>query len=193
MLQAYRGVCKSLHEEGCYPFLELIEQPSFKMCKEFLKQDEAFEGVNLDDYETEIMENYNLIADEHRNKILEWHNILAGYKESIERDIRENFINIHTVQNDNSAIVRTSDEKVAILYNWFNWKIPVSLFNYHRLKGKKSVDCILNFTYIPYENSAELFWIFLNRDFNFFYDYWKWFLAEEINILNTIESILILS
>ena len=189
MLQAYRGVCKSLHEEGCYPFLELIEQPSFKMCKEFLKQDEAFEGVNLDDYETEIMENYNLIADEHRNKILEWHNILAGYKESIERDIRENFINIHTVQNDNSAIVRTSDEKVAILYNWFNWKIPVSLFNYHRLKGKKSVDCILNFTYIPYENSAELFWIFLNRDFNFFYDYWKWFLAEEINkvLPNSVE------
>lgn len=188
LLQAYRSVCKSLHEEGCYPFLELVEQPNFKMCKEFLEKEEAFEGINLDEYETEIMENYNLIADEHRNKILEWRNILAGYKESIERDIRNNFINIHTVKNDNSMIIRTSDEKVAILYNWFDWKIPVSLFNYHRLKGEKSVDCILNFTYIPYENSAEIFWVFINRDFNFFYDYWKWFLAEKINVLNTIES-----
>ena len=188
LLQAYRSVCKALHEEGCYPFLELFEKPNFDMCKEFLKYDEAFDGINLDDNEAEIMEMCNSIADEHINKMLEWRNILSGYKASIEKDIKEESTNIHIGKNDNTLMVRTSDEKIAILYNWFDWKIPISLFNHHRFKGKKSVDCILNFTYIPYENSAEVFWVFLNRDFDFFHDYWKWFLSEKINILNTIES-----
>lgn len=188
LLQAYRSVCKALYEEGCYPFLELLEKPNFDMCKEFFKYDEVFENINLDDFEKEIMEKCDSIFQEHVDKMLIWRNMMFEYKSSIEKDITDNFANIHTEKKDNMITVRTSDKKVAILYNWFDWKIPVSLFNHHRFKGKKSVDCILNFTYIPYENCSEVLWVFLNRDFDFFHNYWKWFLSEKINILNTIES-----
>ena len=150
--------------------------------------DEAFKNINLDDYEKEIMENCDTIFQGHIDKNLIWRNMLSEYKVSIEKDIKNNFKNICIENNGNMLIVRTSDKKVAILYNWFDWKIPVCLFNHHRFKGSKSVDCILNFTFIPYENCSEVLWVFLNRDFEFFHDYWKWFLSEKISILNTIES-----
>ena len=115
--------------------------------------DEAFKNINLDDYEKEIMENCDTIFQGHIDKNLIWRNMLSEYKVSIEKDIKNNFKNICIENNGNMLIVRTSDKKVAILYNWFDWKIPVCLFNHHRFKGSKSVDCILNFTFIPYENT----------------------------------------
>ncbi len=188
LLQSYRSICESLFYEGCYPFAELPETLNIEMIKEYLRLDESLKNNNIDD--TEIMSDFNSILNEQKIKLLEPRRILLNYKESIENDIKNNFtnINIDEISGTKTKIITTSDKNVTILYNWFDWRMPVSIFNHHRFKGEKSVDCILNFTYIPYENSAEVFWIFLNKDFEFFYDYWKWFLSEKIHTLNTIES-----
>ena len=188
LLQSYRSICKSLFDEGYYPFLESSELLNIEMIKEYIKLDESLNTISLSD--SQIMSIYNSIINEHKDKLLESREILLNYKKSIEKDIQNNFtdINIKEISCTKSKITKTSDENVTILYNWFDWRIPVSIFNSLRLKGKKSVDCILNFTYIPYKNSSEVFWIFLNKDFDFFYNYWNWFISKKINILNTIES-----
>ena len=57
--------------------------------------DEAFKNINLDDYEKEIMENCDTIFQGHIDKNLIWRNMLSEYKVSIEKDIKNNFKNIH--------------------------------------------------------------------------------------------------
>lgn len=188
LLQSYRSVCKALHEEGCYPFLELSKELDFDMLKQYLQYDNAFANMDIDAHETEIMKEMHLMFEEQKNKLFSWRRMLSDYKESIENDIENEFSAIHIDKTGNMLKVTTSDEKVAVLYQWFDWKIPVGLFNHHRFKGNKSVDCILNFTYIPYKESAEAYWILLNKDLDYFEEYWKWFISEKINVLNTIES-----
>ena len=188
LLQSYRSVCKSLFDEGCYPSLELSEKLDIDMIKKYFSYDEVLRDLNLDD--SKIMSIFDSVYSEHKEKLLESRRVLSNYKESIENDIKSNFskIIIEEINGTRMKLVTTADKKVSILYNWFDWRIPVSIFNHHFFKTEKSVDCILNFTYIPYENSAEVFWIFLNRDYHFFYKYWEWFISKNINTLNTIES-----
>lgn len=189
LLQSYRSVCKSLFCEGQHKFLQNQEPLNIEMIKKYLKcNDINLNDLNLND--ELLMSMYNYSIAESNDRLSESYKILLKYKESIENDIKNNFVNINIdeIKCTNSKKITTSDKKVTILYKWFDWRIPVSLFNHHRLKGETSVDCILNFTYIPYKNSSEVFWIFSNEDFKFFYKYWDWFISKKINILNTIES-----
>lgn len=187
LLQAYRSICRSFFDEGYYKFLVPEETLNAEQIRKYLRLSE--EKIDIDNLsDSQIMSMYKSCFDKEKEKLREPLEMLLKYKESIENDIKNNFTNINTTSDSSFSIIKTSDQKVTILYNWFDWKIPVGIFNHFRLKAEKSVDCILNFTYIPYENSSEIFWIFLSKDFSFFEKYWKCFLSKKINILNTIES-----
>lgn len=192
LLQSYRSVCKSLFDESYFPPLELFEEPTIDLIKDYLRNDESYKSIDLDAEEFTIKQILDSIISDHKNKLLETSRILLDYKQSIENDVKCIFPNI---AKDNDGIrgtktnkVQTSDKKVTILYNRFDWRIPVSIFNHFRFKVGKSVDSVLNFTYIPYENSAEVYWIFSSKDFDYFYKYWESFISERIHTLNRIES-----
>ncbi|CDA10669.1 hypothetical protein [Intestinibacter bartlettii] len=174
LLQAYRSICKSVFDEASY---KVIEVPQFSEIHP-LSMYHVFKDI-LDSASNEYSKNLSRI-----------HKVLLKYKDSLENDIKNNFANIsiEKINSSETQIIKTSDKNITILYHWFNWRIPVSLFNYHAFGFDGSLSGILNFTYIPYQNSSEAFWIFLDKDFHIFDKPWKWFISKKINTLNVIES-----
>lgn len=193
-LQSYRSICKSVFDEGYYKFILPSEESEDLLIKkieddiknQFKNNTFIHNFLNNTDY---IKDNFKNIISENRENISIPYRALLNYKNSLEKDIKDNYNNI-SIENIDATTkkILTSDKEVTILYKWLDWKIPVSIFNYYTFKISKAELNILNFTYIPYEKSSEIFWIFKSNNSDLFFKHWNSMISSKINILSKIES-----